>query len=132
MPGVKMALILETPRLILRQFCEDDLEPFLAYRNDPEVYRYQGWQIPLSTDAQHGKARIEGIDGATLIAAMEAGEVPVVAGFQGVGPENRIATLGRGGSDTSAVKDENYLYKLQATLPGHRYAIQMSKMWRVV
>ena len=64
---------------------------------------FQGWQIPLSTDAQHGKARIEGIDGATLIAAMEAGEVPVVAGFQGVGPENRIATLGRGGSDTSAV-----------------------------
>ena len=64
---------------------------------------FQGWQIPLSTDAQHGKARIEGIDGATLIAAMEAGEVPVVAGFQGVGPGSRIATLGRGGSDTSAV-----------------------------
>ncbi len=64
---------------------------------------FQGWQIPLSTDAQHGKARIEGIDGATLIAAMEAGEVPVVAGFQGVGPDSRIATLGRGGSDTSAV-----------------------------
>ena len=64
---------------------------------------FQGWQIPLSTDAQHGKARIEGIDGATLIAAMEAGEVPVVAGFQGVGPGGRIATLGRGGSDTSAV-----------------------------
>lgn len=64
---------------------------------------FQGWQIPLSTDGQHGKARIEGIDGATLIAAMEAGAVPVVAGFQGVGPESRIATLGRGGSDTSAV-----------------------------
>ncbi len=64
---------------------------------------YQGWQIPLSTDGQHGKARIEAIDGSGLIAAMEAGQVPVVAGFQGIGPESRIATLGRGGSDTSAV-----------------------------
>jgi aspartate kinase len=64
---------------------------------------YQGWQIPLTTDAQHGKARIEAIDGTSLIAAMEAGQVPVVAGFQGVGPDARIATLGRGGSDTSAV-----------------------------
>ena len=64
---------------------------------------WQGWQIPLSTDDQHGKARIEGIDGAALIASMAAGQVPVVAGFQGVGPSGRIATLGRGGSDTSAV-----------------------------
>ena len=64
---------------------------------------WQGWQIPLSTDDQHGKARIEGIDGAALIASMAAGQVPVVAGFQGVGPGGRIATLGRGGSDTSAV-----------------------------
>ena len=64
---------------------------------------WQGWQIPLSTDDQHGKARIEGIDGAALIACMAAGQVPVVAGFQGVGPSGRIATLGRGGSDTSAV-----------------------------
>ena len=64
---------------------------------------YQGWQIPLTTDAQHGKARIEAIDGTGLIAAMEAGQVPVVAGFQGLGPDSRIATLGRGGSDTSAV-----------------------------
>ena len=64
---------------------------------------WQGWQIPLNTDDQHGKARIEGIEGAALIASMEAGEVPVVAGFQGVGPGSRIATLGRGGSDTSAV-----------------------------
>ena len=41
-----MPLILETPRLVLRQFCDADLEPFLAYRNDPQVYRYQGWHIP--------------------------------------------------------------------------------------
>ena len=64
---------------------------------------FAGWQVPLRTDGAHGKARIEGVDGAGLLAAMAAGEVPVVAGFQGVGPGDRVATLGRGGSDTSAV-----------------------------
>ena len=49
-----MSLVLETPRLILRQFCAADLEPFVAYRNDPEVYRYQGWQIPyLRVDGEN-------------------------------------------------------------------------------
>ncbi len=62
-----------------------------------------GWQIPLVTDAAHGKARIERIETAMLEEAMARGEVAVVAGFQGVGPDNRVATLGRGGSDTSAV-----------------------------
>jgi aspartate kinase len=64
---------------------------------------WQGWQIPLQTDDAHGRARIEGIDGAALIARMQAGQVPVIAGFQGVGPDGRVTTLGRGGSDTSAV-----------------------------
>ena len=64
---------------------------------------WQGWQLPIHTDDAHGKARIMGIEGETVIAAMEKGEVAVVAGFQGIGPEGRIATLGRGGSDTSAV-----------------------------
>ena len=64
---------------------------------------WQGWQIPLRTDDAFGKARIEGVDGNLLIERMQAGEVSVVAGFQGIGPDNRIATLGRGGSDTSAV-----------------------------
>ena len=64
---------------------------------------WQGWQIPLRTDDQHGKARIESVDGDLLIARMQAGQVPVVAGFQGIGPDNRVATLGRGGSVTSAV-----------------------------
>jgi aspartate kinase len=64
---------------------------------------WQGWQIPIHTDNAHGKARIEGIEGGTLIARMEIGQVPVVSGFQGLGPDNRITTLGRGGSDTSAV-----------------------------
>jgi len=64
---------------------------------------WQGWQVPLRTDAQHGKARIASIAGDTLAARMQAGEVPVVAGFQGLGPDHRVTTLGRGGSDTSAV-----------------------------
>ena len=64
---------------------------------------WQGWQIPLRTDATYSKARIEGIDTAEMIAAMEKGVVAVVAGFQGISADNRITTLGRGGSDTSAV-----------------------------
>ncbi len=64
---------------------------------------WQGWQIPLRTDAAHGKARIASIEGGELIKRMQAGQVAVVAGFQGVAPDGRIATLGRGGSDTSAV-----------------------------
>jgi len=62
-----------------------------------------GWQLPLVTDAAHGKARIERIETAQLAERMARGEVAVVAGFQGIGPDNRVATLGRGGSDTSAV-----------------------------
>ena len=68
-----------------------------------EARSFAGWQIPLVTDAAHGKARIDQIDGAALVALMQAGQVPVVAGFQGIGPDNRVTTLGRGGSDTSAV-----------------------------
>ncbi len=64
---------------------------------------FQGWQIPLKTDASHGSAAIVDIPGEKLIAAMTQGEVACIAGFQGVGPDERIATLGRGGSDTSAV-----------------------------
>ncbi|HVC55778.1 MAG TPA: aspartate kinase [Stellaceae bacterium] len=62
-----------------------------------------GWQIPLRTDGVHGKARIEAIDTAELERRMGEGQVAVVAGFQGIGPRGRITTLGRGGSDTSAV-----------------------------
>jgi aspartate kinase len=64
---------------------------------------WQGWQIPVRTDNTHGAARITDIDGSELDRRFGAGQVAVVAGFQGVGPDNRIATLGRGGSDTSAV-----------------------------
>jgi aspartate kinase len=64
---------------------------------------WQGWQIPLRTDDAHGRARIEGIEGTELVRRMALPQVPVVAGFQGIGPNNRVTTLGRGGSDTSAV-----------------------------
>jgi aspartate kinase len=64
---------------------------------------WQGWQIPLLTDEAHGKARITGIEIDELKTRVLGGEVAVVAGFQGIAPGNRIATLGRGGSDTSAV-----------------------------
>ncbi len=62
-----------------------------------------GWQVPIRTDDTHASARIEEIDAPALIASMAAGEIAVIPGFQGVSPEGRITTLGRGGSDTSAV-----------------------------
>ncbi|HWG79166.1 MAG TPA: aspartate kinase, partial [Stellaceae bacterium] len=62
-----------------------------------------GWQIPLRTDDMHGKARILDIATADLLRRMGEGQVAVVAGFQGMGPDARVTTLGRGGSDTSAV-----------------------------
>ncbi len=64
---------------------------------------WMGWQIPIIADDAHGRARIDDVEPDKLIAAMDAGEVAVVAGFQGVTRDGRIATLGRGGSDTSAV-----------------------------
>ena len=64
---------------------------------------WAGWQLPVRTDDAHGSARIQSIEGAELVRRMAAGQVPVMAGFQGIGPDGRITTLGRGGSDTSAV-----------------------------
>ncbi|MFZ5673309.1 MAG: aspartate kinase [Pseudomonadota bacterium] len=64
---------------------------------------WQGWQISVKTDGVHGAARIAAIDASELRKRMEQGQVAVVAGFQGIGPDKRITTLGRGGSDTSAV-----------------------------
>ena len=62
-----------------------------------------GWQVPIQTSAVHGSARIEGVPAIDMKRAIEDGEIAVVAGFQGVAPGTRISTLGRGGSDTSAV-----------------------------
>jgi aspartate kinase len=62
-----------------------------------------GWQIPVNTTAMHGSARIESIDPKLLNERLAQGQVAVIAGYQGIAPDNRISTLGRGGSDTSAV-----------------------------
>ena len=62
-----------------------------------------GWQIPIRTDGVHSKARIEEIDIVEIRRRLPLGQVAVVAGFQGLGSRGRITTLGRGGSDTSAV-----------------------------
>ncbi len=64
---------------------------------------WMGWQIPILTDDAHGRARIEDVPGEVLGAALDKGEIAVVPGFQGVTRDGRITTLGRGGSDTSAV-----------------------------
>jgi aspartate kinase len=62
-----------------------------------------GWQLPVQTEGAHGRARISGIETVALRQGLEQGIVQVVAGFQGLGADNRIATLGRGGSDITAV-----------------------------
>ena len=64
---------------------------------------WQGWQVPLRTDSTHSKARIIDVNAAAVRKRVEDGEIGVMAGFQGITNDDRISTLGRGGSDTSAV-----------------------------
>jgi aspartate kinase len=64
---------------------------------------YSGWQVPVKTDSAYTKARIESIDDARVRADLGAGKVVIITGFQGIDPQGHITTLGRGGSDTSAV-----------------------------
>jgi len=64
---------------------------------------YAGWQVPVRTDNVYSKARIRSIDSQRIHADLDAGRVVIVTGFQGVDDEGHITTLGRGGSDTSAV-----------------------------
>lgn len=64
---------------------------------------YTGWQVPVRTDDSYTKARIESIDDQRVRADLDAGRVVIVTGFQGIDPNGNITTLGRGGSDTSAV-----------------------------
>ena len=76
----------------------------IALQNiDIDARSWLGWQIPIRSDNVHGAARIDSIDGSAICERMKAGQVAVIAGFQGIGPDGRISTLGRGGSDTSAV-----------------------------
>jgi aspartate kinase len=68
-----------------------------------QAVSYAGWQVPIKTDSAFTKARIESIDDARVRADLAAGKVVIITGFQGVDPDGNITTLGRGGSDTSAV-----------------------------
>ncbi|OOG55340.1 aspartate kinase [Polaromonas sp. C04] len=68
-----------------------------------ESVSYAGWQVPIRTDSAYTKARIESIDDARVRADLDAGRVVIVTGFQGIDDQGHITTLGRGGSDTSAV-----------------------------
>ena len=70
---------------------------------DCDARSFTGWQVPIVSDEYHSKARIEEIKEANLRAALDAGQVAVVAGFQGITSDGSISTLGRGGSDTTAV-----------------------------
>jgi aspartate kinase len=68
-----------------------------------QAVSYTGWQVPIQTDTAYTKARIQRIDDARVRADLDAGRVVIITGFQGIDPDGHITTLGRGGSDTSAV-----------------------------
>lgn len=68
-----------------------------------DAISYTGWQVPVRTNDAYMKARIESIDGKRVKQDLDAGKVVIITGFQGIDPHNNITTLGRGGSDTSAV-----------------------------
>lgn len=68
-----------------------------------DAISYAGWQVPVRTDSSYTKARIESIDDVRVRGDLDAGRVVIITGFQGIDPEGNVTTLGRGGSDTSAV-----------------------------
>ncbi len=68
-----------------------------------QAVSYAGWQVPIATDSAFSKARISSIDDSRVRADLDAGKVVVITGFQGLDPQGHVTTLGRGGSDTSAV-----------------------------
>src|SRR3546814_4090523 len=74
-----------------------------------------GWQLPIRTSDGHGSARIAEIDTRALGAALSGGEVAVIPGFQGIAMGERVTTLGRGGSDTSA-RSEEHTSELQSLM----------------
>ena len=83
--------------------CSSDLLSLALQAEGMEAVSYSGWQVPIRTDSSYTKARIQSIDDARVRADLEAGRVVVITGFQGVDEDMNITTLGRGGSDTSAV-----------------------------
>ncbi|MFX5521935.1 aspartate kinase, partial [Acinetobacter baumannii] len=68
-----------------------------------QAVSYAGWQVPIKTDSAFTKARIRSIDDAKVRKDLNAGKIVMITGFQGVDADGNITTLGRGGSDTSAV-----------------------------
>ena len=68
-----------------------------------EAVSFTGWQVPVKTDTSHTKARIQSIDEARIRENLDKGKIVIIAGFQGISDAGNITTLGRGGSDTSAV-----------------------------
>jgi len=68
-----------------------------------DAISFSGWQVPIKTDSSHTKARIESIDDTRVKAELNAGKVVIITGFQGIDEAGNQTTLGRGGSDTSAV-----------------------------
>ncbi|MBD7962170.1 MAG: aspartate kinase [Comamonas sp.] len=68
-----------------------------------DAISYAGWQVPVRTDSSYTKARIESIDDVRVRGDLDAGRVVIITGFQGIDPQGNVTTLGRGGSDTSAV-----------------------------
>lgn len=72
-------------------------------REGVDAVSFAGWQVPIKTDNSYTKARIESIDAKHIHAELDQGRVVIVTGFQGITPDGNVATLGRGGSDTSAV-----------------------------
>ncbi|MCM1128861.1 MAG: aspartate kinase [Alistipes senegalensis] len=68
-----------------------------------QAVSFTGWQVPVLTDSAHTKARIHSIDGKRVTAELDQGKIAIIAGFQGIDEKGDITTLGRGGSDTSAV-----------------------------
>jgi len=70
---------------------------------DIDAVSYTGWQVPVKTDSAYTKARIESIDDERILGDLDSGRVVVITGFQGIDDDGNITTLGRGGSDTSAV-----------------------------
>jgi aspartate kinase len=101
---------------------------------------WAGWQVPMKTSDAHGSARILEVECDEMVAGLERGEVAVMAGFQGISDDGRITTLGRGGSDTSAVaiaaarqgRSLRYLHRCRRRLydrPAHR--AEGAHAWRI-
>ena len=85
---------------VVAMYHDQGLAPLMGYK----ARSWTGWQIPVKTNAAHGSARIADVPGTEIRKRIESGEIAVVTGFQGIEPrDNRVTTLGRGGSDTSAV-----------------------------